>query len=134
MMATVSGIPADQGSPERALAAALGQALLAAEQLRDALAAAARHHADVVAHLARAGALIEAARSSAGSVPIPVALSRREVEVLHLLAIGHSNRRIAAALYLSPRTAQRHVANLYLKLGAHCRAEATAYAIRHGLV
>jgi DNA-binding CsgD family transcriptional regulator len=37
---------------------------------------------------------------------------------------GHSNRRIAAALYLSPRTVQRHVANVYLKIGAHNRAEA----------
>jgi len=63
----------------------------------------------------------------------PAALSPREAEVLRLLAIGHSNRRIAAALFLSPRTVQRHVANVYLKLGAHCRAEATAYALRHGL-
>jgi len=53
--------------------------------------------------------------------------------VLRLLAAGHSNRRIAAALSLSPRTVQRHVANLCLKLGAHCRAEATAYALCHDL-
>jgi DNA-binding NarL/FixJ family response regulator len=53
--------------------------------------------------------------------------------VLGLLATGHSNRRIAAALSLSPCTVQRHVANVYPKLGAHCRAEATAYALRHGL-
>jgi len=63
----------------------------------------------------------------------PAALSVREREVLRLLAAGHSNRRIAAALCLSPRTVQRHVANLYLKLGAHCRAEATAHALHHGL-
>ena len=60
-------------------------------------------------------------------------LSRRELGVLRLLAAGHSNRRIAAALCRSPRTVQRHVANLYLKVGAHCRAEAAAYAIDHGL-
>jgi DNA-binding NarL/FixJ family response regulator len=53
--------------------------------------------------------------------------------VLRLITAGHSNREIAAALYLSPRTAERHVANIYLKLGAHCKAEATAYALRHGL-
>jgi len=46
------------------------------------------------------------------------------------LAAGRSNHRIAAALFLSPRTVQRHVANAYLKLGVHCRAEATAYALR----
>ena len=37
------------------------------------------------------------------------------------------------ALCLSPRTVQRHVANVYLKIGAHCRADATAYALDHGL-
>lgn len=61
-------------------------------------------------------------------------LSCREMEVLRLLAIGQSNRRIAAALCLSPRTVQRHIANLYPKIGAHCRAEATTYALHHGLV
>ena len=63
----------------------------------------------------------------------PFGLSRREAEVLRLLAAGRSTRQIAVALSLSPRTVQRHVANLYLKIGAHCRAEATAYALRHGL-
>jgi DNA-binding NarL/FixJ family response regulator len=53
--------------------------------------------------------------------------------VLRLLAAGHSNRRIAQALFLSPRTVQRHVANFYPKIGAHCRAQPTAYALRHGL-
>ena len=53
--------------------------------------------------------------------------------MLGLLAGGGSNRDIAKALFLSPRTVQRHVANLYLKIGVHSRAEATAYAIGHGL-
>ena len=60
-------------------------------------------------------------------------LTRRELEVLRLIAVGKSNREIAAALYLSPRTAERHVANIYLKLGAHSKAEAAAYALRHNL-
>jgi DNA-binding NarL/FixJ family response regulator len=59
-------------------------------------------------------------------------LSPREAEVLQLLATGLSNRQIAQHLLLSPRTVQRHVANLYLKIGAHNKAEATTYAIRHG--
>ena len=63
----------------------------------------------------------------------PARLTRREVEVLRLIAAGQSNRAIAAALFLSPRTAERHVANICLKLGAHSKAEATAYALRHGL-
>ena len=70
------------------------------------------------------------------AVPAPACragLTRRELEVLRLIAQGRSNREIAAALYLSPRTAERHVANIYLKLGAHSKAEAAAYALRHGL-
>ena len=64
---------------------------------------------------------------------LPGGLSPREAEVLGLLAAGRSNHQIAAALFLSPRTVQRHVANVYLKIGAHNKAEATAYALRHHL-
>jgi len=64
---------------------------------------------------------------------IPEGLSCREREVLGLLAAGHSNRQIAQSLFLSPRTVQRHVANAYLKIGAHNKAAATAYALRHDL-
>ncbi|MFN8537006.1 MAG: LuxR C-terminal-related transcriptional regulator [Thermomicrobiales bacterium] len=49
------------------------------------------------------------------------------------LGTGRSNHDIAQALFLSPRTVQRHVANAYLKIGAHNRAEATAYALRYNL-
>ena len=52
--------------------------------------------------------------------------------MLRLLAIGHSNREIGAVLCVSPRTVQRHVANIYLKIGAHNRAEATNFAIGYG--
>ena len=69
-----------------------------------------------------------------GTPTTPGHPSTREREVLRLLATGHSNRCIAAALCLSPRTVQRHVANLYLKIGVHCRAEATAYALHHHIV
>jgi pimeloyl-ACP methyl ester carboxylesterase/DNA-binding CsgD family transcriptional regulator len=60
-------------------------------------------------------------------------LSRRELEVLRLLAAGESNRQIARRLALSPHTIERHVANLYRKIGARGRADATAYALRNGL-
>jgi DNA-binding CsgD family transcriptional regulator len=60
-------------------------------------------------------------------------LSPREVEVLRLLAAGESNSQIARRLGLSPHTVERHVANLYRKIGARGRADATAYALRHGL-
>ena len=136
--------------PERlgaALVAALELALVAAHRLLGELDRAAGRHADAAAHLARARAL-------AGPVPPDVpptpdraewcgpsgeppacraGLTRREREVLRLIAQGRSNREIAAALHLSPRTAERHAANLYPKIGAHSKAEAAAYALRHGL-
>jgi DNA-binding CsgD family transcriptional regulator len=61
-------------------------------------------------------------------------LSEREVEVLRLLATGHSNREIGEALFISPATAARHVANIYTKLDVDSRAEATSFAHREGLV
>ena len=74
-------------------------------------------------------------KSHAGSVPkFPDGLTRREAEVLRLVASGLSNREISARLVLSLRTTARHVTNVYGKIGARNRADATAYAIRKGLV
>jgi DNA-binding CsgD family transcriptional regulator len=81
--------------------------------------------------LARAGAL--AARLAAAPASYPAGLTTREVEVLRLLVGGASNRAIAATLFLSLHTVERHVANLYAKTGAHGRAAATAFALRHHL-
>jgi len=60
-------------------------------------------------------------------------LSPREREVLSLLAAGRTNQQIADALGISLPTAARHVANIYPKIGASNRAEATAFALRNGL-
>jgi DNA-binding CsgD family transcriptional regulator/pimeloyl-ACP methyl ester carboxylesterase len=65
--------------------------------------------------------------------PPPDGLSRRELEVLRWLAAGETNRQITRHLGLSPHTIERHVANLYRKIGARGRADATAYALRNGL-
>jgi DNA-binding CsgD family transcriptional regulator len=65
--------------------------------------------------------------------PYPDGLTAREAEVLGLLAAGKTNKQIAAELFLSVSTVQRHVANTYAKIGAHGRAEATAYALRKGI-
>jgi DNA-binding CsgD family transcriptional regulator len=61
-------------------------------------------------------------------------LTARELEVLRLVAAGETNRAIAAKLVLSERTVDRHVSNIFAKLGASSRTAATAYAYRHGLV
>ena len=67
----------------------------------------------------------------------PDHLTRREVEVLRLIGAGEDNQRIAALLVLSVRTVERHISNIYSKIGAQgpaSRAMATAYALRHDLV
>jgi predicted ATPase/DNA-binding CsgD family transcriptional regulator len=61
-------------------------------------------------------------------------LTPREVEVLRLIANGRSDREIAHALGVSPRTIQTHVNGVFAKLGANTRAEAVAIAIRRGLI
>jgi len=61
-------------------------------------------------------------------------LSPRELEVLRLVATGATNRAIAAQLVLSERTVDRHVSNMFLKLGVSTRAAATAQAFARGLV
>ena len=61
-------------------------------------------------------------------------LSRRESEVLTLVAAGKTNRAIAAELFISEKTVARHVSNIFTKLQLSSRAEATAYAYKHGLV
>lgn len=61
-------------------------------------------------------------------------LTPREEEVLKLIAEGHSGREIAEMLFLSPKTVERHRANLLEKLGMRDRLELTRYAIRCGLI
>jgi DNA-binding CsgD family transcriptional regulator/pimeloyl-ACP methyl ester carboxylesterase len=64
----------------------------------------------------------------------PSGLTPRELEVLRLVAGGGTNSEIALELGLSVHTVERHAANLYRKVGARGRADATAYAVRRGLV
>lgn len=71
--------------------------------------------------------------AEAGEPLRPGGLTGCELEVLALLAGGRSNQRIARSLDRT-RTVERHIGNIYLKIGAHNRAEATAYAFRQGIV
>jgi DNA-binding NarL/FixJ family response regulator len=61
-------------------------------------------------------------------------LSRRELEVLRLVAAGKTNREIATSLVISEHTVARHLQNTFAKLGVSSRAAATAFAFEHGLV
>jgi predicted ATPase/DNA-binding CsgD family transcriptional regulator/DNA-binding XRE family transcriptional regulator len=101
---------------------AAGQ-LRAAEALARELGSAERL-TQVVAALAETGA---------GAGPLPGGLTGRQAEVLRLVATGLSNKEIAAALYLSPATVERHLVTVYRKLGVARRVDATRYAVSHGL-
>jgi PAS domain S-box-containing protein len=62
------------------------------------------------------------------------ALTRREIEILGLLATGANTRTIAEGLHVSPATVRNHVQNILGKLGAHSRLEAVAWATRHRML
>lgn len=64
----------------------------------------------------------------------PHGLTPREFQVLRLIATGKTNRVIAAELFVSGRTVDRHVSNIFTKLTLPSRAAATAYAYEHGLI
>lgn len=80
---------------------------------------------------AAASAAAGGADGPASRTPLP--LTRRETEVLGLLAQGLNNREIAGVMWLSDRTVERHITSLYRKIGVARRSEATAFALRHGL-
>ena len=78
-----------------------------------------------------AAQVLPAPRPAADS---PNPISPRELEVLQLLVAGHTDREIAEALFISPRTAQGHVANIFNKLGVNSRTAAVATALQTGLL
>jgi len=114
----------------QALAAgALGYVLK--EAAEDELVEAVRRAADGESYLnPRLGARV-AAEPPPGP---PNGLSEREVEVLRMIALGHTNAEIAQELYLSVRTVETHRAHIQQKLRLTARSELVRYALDHGLV
>jgi HD-GYP domain-containing protein (c-di-GMP phosphodiesterase class II) len=130
-------------APARLLAAADAyQAMTQDRPHRPALApAAAARELEAATGAGRfdpecARAVIQAAgqRPSRSRSPWPRGLSDREVEVLRLAAAGLSNRQIADALVISPRTAEHHIQHVYAKIGVSTRAAAAMFAMEHGLL
>ncbi len=76
---------------------------------------------------------LHAAPEAIGSTNLPDGLTPREVEVLRLIAQGHSNTEIADALFVSGATVKTHVNHLFAKTGVRDRAQAVGYAYRTGL-
>ena len=70
-----------------------------------------------------------------GSPPLPgPSLTRREVEILRLVAKAMSNREIAEVLYISENTVKNHIRNILDKLHLHSRMEAVLYAVKQRLL
>ncbi|MDQ3548413.1 MAG: AAA family ATPase [Chloroflexota bacterium] len=109
----------------------------AIEEARTALDAARAIYLalDAGPALARADAVAARIRNqtTATALTASAGLSPREIEVLRLVAGGRSNREIAETLFLSARTVERHITNLYAKISARGRSEAIAFAHEHGL-
>jgi two-component system, NarL family, response regulator NreC len=97
----------------------------AADELLLALRAVMRGSTYLHPTLGAQMAVLEAATSP---------LTDREIQVLRLLAEGHTNAEISRRLYLSLRTVEAHRGQLRTKLGLHTRAELSTYAREHGLV
>ena len=103
---------------------------LAANEARLALEAAETAGAGMLAD--RAAALVRELGGPARTGPRLLGqLSKREVEVLRLLAEGLTNAEIAARLYISTKTAGNHVSNVLAKLNLRSRSEAAAFAVRY---
>jgi DNA-binding NarL/FixJ family response regulator len=105
----------------------------AESELVNAIQAVSR--GDMYVHLPMARALqAEAIAMPASDRVAAEALTPREIEVLRLIARGHTNRQIANLLTLSVRTVESHRANLMDKLAMHSRVELVRYAAQHGLL
>ena len=127
-------LPLEAARAQLDLARTLGESAPAAAVREGRLAVAAfdrlgaQHDAD-----AAAGLLRSLGDSAGRAWPRgATGLTRRESEVLGLLAEGCSNAQIAERLVISTRTAEHHVANILSKLGLRSRSEAAAYSLRHG--
>ncbi len=90
---------------------------------------------DLYVHPAMTRGLLKEVAGARETVPAAIKLlTRREIEVLRLIAQGYTNRQIAEALCLSVRTVESHRANVMGKLGLNSRVELVHYAMEHNLL
>lgn len=111
---------AEELQTEGAIVAAAAEAGAVAKQARHLGAKTLESRAAALGHSARPGTA-------------PTSLTRREREVLTLVARGLTNRRIAGQLGVSQHTVHRHLANVFTRLGLSSRAAAVAFALRNNL-
>lgn len=128
-----AGLPLEEARTRLAIARLLAgtNAEVAVAEARAALAACDRLDAGPDADAA--ASLLRSLGSTGRASPrLGGPLTRRESEVLRLVAEGLSNEQIARRLFLSKRTVEHHVGSILAKLGLSTRAEVLAYAARHG--
>jgi LuxR family transcriptional regulator, maltose regulon positive regulatory protein len=148
-IAAACGAPADACTPLEELESAAGRhnlpLLRAAVLAARGVLAAANGESEQAAELMEDAAVLyqaaghaweaEAARRTlVRDTADNATLTRRELEVLRLVANGLSEREVADRLFISPHTAHRHLSNIRLKLGAATQAAAVAHALRVGLL
>ncbi|MDP8927532.1 MAG: helix-turn-helix transcriptional regulator, partial [Actinomycetota bacterium] len=122
-----AGVPYEEAQARLALARELGAVGRSADGLRHAKAAAQElHRIGAVRAAGQADNLVRSLAPPSSGSP----LTRRERQVLGLVADGLTNRGIAARLVVSEHTVNRHVTNIFTKLGVRSRASAVAEAVR----
>ncbi|HYF96093.1 MAG TPA: response regulator transcription factor [Symbiobacteriaceae bacterium] len=94
---------------------------------------AGAHHALAAARKALAGAETGGPTAAAPQADLPDGLTAREWEVVGLVAQGLTDKEIGARLFISRKTVDRHLRNIFNKTGVSNRAALAAYATRHGL-
>lgn len=131
--------PVERADYERAIAAArshLGEKTFAAawaEGRTMALDQVLSTHGKTMSLTPMPAAPASAFPASKSVAPYPQGLTRREAEVLRLVASGLTDAQVAGKLVISPRTVHTHLNSIYSKLGVTSRSAATRYAIEHHL-
>jgi DNA-binding NarL/FixJ family response regulator len=124
---------AEEGRVHAALeAGASGYLLKAADADEVAAAVRAAHHGELRLEPVVARRLMSSLRAGSGN-DLKAALTPRELEVLRLVGAGKANKRIAAELQITERTARTHVSNILRKLGLTSRTQAALWAVGEGL-
>jgi two-component system, NarL family, response regulator LiaR len=133
MRSIVMADDADPEAIEAAFAAGASVYCVKVAEQRD-LASAIRQAFDRSIYIA--GSSAETSYRPLVEEPVPAALelTRRELEILRLVAEGHSNAQLAGMLWVTEQTVKFHLSNIYRKLNVANRTEASRWAQLHGLL